>query len=1081
VLFTDLVGSTELRSRLGEDSADELRRRHDVLLTEAVARNRGRVVKGLGDGIMATFAGASDAVAAAVAIQQAVDRLNRSAQTLVPLEVRVGVSAGDVTAEDDDVHGTPVIEAARLCGVAAGGEILASEMVRWLARSSAGATFTAVGSIELKGLPEPVPAVRIGWEPLASSLPLPALLTDVGRIFVGRDAESDRLGLLWKEAAAGERRVALLAGEPGVGKTRLAAELAARVHDEGAAVLAGRCDEDLGVPYQPFVEVLRHFVDHTVALEERLGRYGGELTRLVPELADRVGGLSPPLSSDPETERYRLFDAVAAWLATVSADQPLLLVLDDLQWAAKPTLLLLRHVVRSPERARLLVVGTYRDTELDHDHPLLEVLADLHRQPGVERCPLTGLDQSGVAAFVAQASGQALDDDALALARAIHLETEGNPFFVREVLRHLAETEAVVRRGAGWSTRLPIEELGIPEGVREVVGKRLARLSGEANKALRAAAVVGAEFEPDLVRAAGGFEEEELISGLEEATASRLVIESAGGRYRFAHALVRDTLYNGLSAMRRVALHRRVAEGIEAIHPAALDDHLPALAHHWARAGAPAAETHKAVAYATRAGDRALAQLAHDEAAAYYRQALDLLRSDGAGDGQRVELLISLGEARRRAGDPAHRETLLEAAQLARERGDDDALGRAALANTRGEHMTTFLVVDQEKVAMLEAAVAAVGDRDLRTRARLLATLGLELVFSGDWRRCLALSDEALALARSLEDPRTLAAVLVARFFPTYVPGLLEERLANTAELLTAVEAAADPALVTAAYALRGRAAFEAAKVEEAERCFALADRLSAGLGQPALRFRVVYPLAGRAMAAGRFPEAERLLREARELGYASGQQDVDWIFALQLWCLRLNQGRLDDEVVSLLEAEDRRRHVPVNDSMRAVAACALGRDGDAAAALDGQPSTPAPFDVYWLLVMTNWAVVAAHLGATEHAERLLAVLHPYAGQAVPLLVVPTPSVAHHLGLLATTLGRHKEAETWLAAASATHERLGAPHWLARTHLEQARMLLARRAAGDAERARELLEVGRHTARELGLVDVERQTVELLR
>lgn len=191
------------------------------------------------------------------------------------------------------------------------------------------------------------------------------------------------------------------------------------------------------------------------------------------------------------------------------------------------------------------MVGTYRDTELDHDHPLLEVLADLRRQRGVERFSLIGLDESGVADFVAQASGQALDDDALSLARAIHLETEGNPFFVREVLRHLAETDAVVRHGDGWSTRLPIEELGIPEGVREVVGKRLARLSGEANRVLRTAAAVGAEFEPELVRAAGGFNEEALITALEEATGARLVIESTSGRYRFAHALVRDTLYNG--------------------------------------------------------------------------------------------------------------------------------------------------------------------------------------------------------------------------------------------------------------------------------------------------------------------------------------------------------------------------------------------------------------------------------------------------------------------------------------------------------------------------------------------------------
>ncbi|MGH9004454.1 MAG: ATP-binding protein, partial [Acidimicrobiia bacterium] len=424
----------------GEQRAEELRRKHDRLLTGAVEARGGRVVKGLGDGIMATFPGASDAVAAAVAIQQAIVRHNRSAPAR--LEVRIGLSGGDVAFEDDDCFGTPVIEAARLCAAAAGGQILASELVRWLARSGEG-TFTSIGSLELKGLPEPVPAIEINWEPLPeSSVPLPAFLTDIGRIFVGRDTELERLGQLWKEAAAGGLRVALLAGEPGVGKTRMAAELAVRVHDEGAMVLAGRCDEDLGVPYQPFVEALRHFADHATALSERLGRYGGELTRLVPELNERVPGLPAPLRSDPETERYRLFDGVAAWLAAASADEPVLLVLDDLQWAAKPTLLLLRHVVRAGG-GRVLVVGTYRDTELTHDHPLLEVVPDLRRQGGVERLSLTGLDGAGVTTLVEQAAGRALDVAGLALARAVYQETEGNPFFVREVLRHLAETGAV--------------------------------------------------------------------------------------------------------------------------------------------------------------------------------------------------------------------------------------------------------------------------------------------------------------------------------------------------------------------------------------------------------------------------------------------------------------------------------------------------------------------------------------------------------------------------------------------------------------------------------------------------------------
>ena len=611
-------------------------------------------------------------------------------------------------------------------------------------------------------------------EPLAvSAVPLPALLRGMGRVFVGRERELGGLEQQWKEASAGELRLTLIAGEPGVGKTRLAGEIAARLHARGATVLAGSCGEDLGVPYQPFVEALRHQVDHAPGdeLGSCLGRYPGELVRLMPELADVVPALPPPLRSDPETERYRLFDAVGSWLAHVSRPGPVLLVFDDLQWAAKPTLLLLRHVARFPGPMRVLVLGTYRDTEITRRHPLAEAIADFRRLAGFVRLSLGGLERAGVLAFMEEAAGQRLEaDEDLVLAGAIHDETEGNPFFVQEVLRHLTETGAVHHRDGRWVTGLPIAELGIPEGVRDVVGRRLSRLSEATNQLLDHAAVIGLEFETAVLRAAADLDQERLTAAIDEAVSAGLVSEipGIGARYRFSHALVRDTLYAELSGPRRTALHKRVAEAIEAVHRGHLQDHLPALTHHYSRTAAPSAETHKAVDYAAQAGDRALAQLAHDEAAAYYRQALDLLAvAERPGDeSRRVELLISLGEAERRAGDPGHRLTLLEAAGLARRREDMAALVRATLANTRGLLPTTIGRVDTEKVAVLQAAIAAVGDGDPRARASLLATLAVELTFTGDWRRCLALSDEALTLARALEDPETLDRVLLTRYLP---------------------------------------------------------------------------------------------------------------------------------------------------------------------------------------------------------------------------------------------------------------------------------------------------------------------------
>ena len=296
---------------------------------------------------------------------------------------------------------------------------------------------------------------------------------------------------------------------------------------------------------------------------------------------------------------------------------------------------------------------------------------------------------------------------------------------------------------------------------------------------------------------------------------------------------------------------------------------------------------------------------------------------------------------------------------------------------------------------------------------------------------------------------------------------------------MASVEHVADPALTAEAHLLRGRAAVEAGDVEEADRCFAIADQLSAGLGQPALRWRVAYVLAARTTLAGRFSDAERLAVESRELGHAAGQADADWVFAAQLWALRVQQGRVDDAMIALLEGHHA-VDVALSRSMLAVAACELGRDDQARAALGGLAATPVPLDIYWLVAMTNWAAVAAHLGDATAAQAIEAALQPYAGQAVPFVVTPTPSVAHHLGLLATTLGRYEEADQYFHDALAIHERIGAPHFVARTQLERASMLLRRRGPGDDEQARNLLGQALSTARELGLLNVERRAAALL-
>ena len=1083
VLFTDLVGSTELMSQLGDRAFDELRRRHFAALSRAVMAHGGEEVKNTGDGLMAVFPSAAEAVEAAVAMQQATARQAKT----TPLAIRVGVAVGDATVEGGDYFGTPVVEAARLVAVASPGQILTTQVARALAERRCTATFTDQEPMQLKGLQAPVAVSEVDWQPTGSPVPMPTLLTGVGRIFVGRDTEIERLRQLWKETAAGERRVGFLAGEPGVGKTRLAAELALQIHEEGGIVLAGRCDEDLGVPYQPFVEALRHFLDHTppAHLRERLGRYGGEVTRLVPELVDSVADLPAPLKSDPETERYRLFDAVAAWLATTSAEEPVLLVLDDLQWAAKPTLLLLRHLLRSGDRMRLLVVGTYRDTDIGRGHPLTDFLADVRRVEGVERFPLLGLDASGVAAFLEQAAGHDLDDEGEGLARAVWVETEGNPFFVTEVLRHLAEAGALERREGRWVVTAGVEDLGIPEGVRDVVGRRLSRLSTDANRVLACASVVGLEFEPVIVQAAGGFSEDVVLAALEEAVGTRLVVDVPGGRSRFAHALVRATLYDELTAARQTALHRKVAEAIENVHGSALDDQLPALAHHWARASAPAADTAKAIAYTTRAGHRALTQLAYDEAASYYREALEFCAATPSppDDHGRLELLIALGDALRRAGDPASRDILLEAVGLAQTLGDADALARAALTNTRPSYYSSSGTVDEARVAALEAALTALGETETTVRARLLASLGIELVFTPQRQRRVRLSDEALRIARRVGDPGALAHVLMTRFLTIYAPGTLSERMGVVGELFTVAEELGDPFIEFFAHWISARVDTEAGDIPAATAHVQRAEALVADLGQPTLRWMSGWAGVGPALLAGKLDEADRSAHAVYELGQASGQPDAAVFFLVQLFVVRFEQARLAELEPAVQEVNRRLvSAVPGFPLVLAELYCETGRHDEARATMDrfAAESFALPEDPTWHWFMLLAADIASQLHHRPAAAILFERLLPYATMFSATGGTCFGCTDHYLAMLATTLGRFDEAATRFAAAAAAHERIGAPSWLGYTRIEWARMLLTRGQPDDPQRARELLSQALATARELRLPNVERRAVSLL-
>src|SRR5438067_4046840 len=474
LLFTDLVGSTELLERLGDDAAEEVRRTHFRLLRDAVTNAGGEEVKNLGDGLMTVFPSAVEAVRCAVSMQQAVQRHNEHGND--PLSVRVGLHVGEPIRDEGDYFGTPVVVARRLCDVASGGQILASQLARDLVGSRGEFVFESAGPMALKGLAEPVPAFEVRWEPYgAAQLELPPALTVAPTSpFVGRAAERARLTVAWKHAADGERQLVLLGGEPGIGKTRLATEAALEAHDAGGTVLFGRCDEENLVPYQPFVEALRHYVTQSPLETLRLdvGDQAAQISRLVPDLERRLRAVVV----DAEADRYRMFEATTSFLAALSARTPLLLLLDDLHWADKPTLLLLRHLVRSPRLHDVLFIGTYRETDLARTHPLSEMLADFHREPAVARVSLRGLDGGEIPALLEAIIQHSLGRRGHALAAALVRETEGNPFFIQAILLHLVEAGRVFQREGIWTFDVEIDQLAIPQGVREVIGRRLNRL-----------------------------------------------------------------------------------------------------------------------------------------------------------------------------------------------------------------------------------------------------------------------------------------------------------------------------------------------------------------------------------------------------------------------------------------------------------------------------------------------------------------------------------------------------------------------------------------------------------------------------
>jgi hypothetical protein len=900
---------------------------------------------------------------------------------------------------------------------------------------------------------------------------LPGPLADDGP-FVGRSAELQRLRETWAHAAAGARQAALIGGEAGVGKTRLAGELAAIAAADGAVVLYGRSDEHLGVPYQPFIEALRERIEATTSGAEGLVRGSAvHLTRLVPGLDNQPGIERAPsvaTAADAEGQRYQLFEAVVDYIDVLARDAPVVFVLDDLHWASKPTLLLLRHLLRATTPSRVLLLATYRDTDVQRGQPLAELLADTRADSGIHRLDLTGLDAAAVAELVPEP----------ALAALVGASSNGNPFLLLELLRDLQATGRAAETDGQWRATDEVGALGVPEGVRDVLGQRLSRLTPITVRILGVASVIGPTFSIEVLRGAlSGLETPDaLLDALDEAVRARVVDETAlpGAGYLFHHALVRDVLYEDLGAARRLRLHRLVGESIEVNGDESASE---ALAHHFAESAIDG-QIAKAVGYGLIAARSALRSLAFEAAEVACERALAALAMDRAPDlGRRGELRVVLAEARQALGDleGCQRDAELAAAD-ARATGDAELLARAAILHVE---LTVVGSPDPVGAALCEEALEALEPQATPLRVRVAAALLYHRAWSESRGFTMATqAEEVVELARASGDDSALGDALHVKAITLAASDQLDEQLATVEELLDVADRLRHGhrreqglQLRASARLRRGdRAGFDA-DAAELER-----------LGHEHRSWNALaYAAQWHATAAlldGRFAEVPDLAAEV--LVHGGRYADYQSVYASQLFLLQRELGQLDGLRPLLVGALEQTPGVVAFTTALALVHAELGDHAAALAIVDQlapDEFAAVPRDVAWVGSLHALGEAVALLESPTHARTLYDLFLPQQGlQAVIALGLGcTGSIDRYLGMLALAEGRIDVAVAHLDDALTADARLGSPPLLARTRYWATRALLARDAPGDAQRTRTLRTDARVVADELGMTMLVRQ------
>lgn len=1077
-LMTDIVGSTPIWER-APHQMDVALQRHDALIDAAVAAHRGLTLRhrGEGDSTFSVFQSAADAVAAAHDAQRRLRAEQWPDET--PIVVRMGIHAGEAIIRAGEYHGRVVNRAARVRSVARGGQILLSGAAAALVedRTPPGTELRFVGAAVLRGIdgaealhelvdPDLPELVELSPDDAAVATVPELIATAIPRVFSGR---RDPLATLRaaRRSSADEGRAVLIGGEPGVGKTALAAIAAVRAHEEGWTVLAGACEEAAGVPYGAMREVMRSavevaprsvLVDHVVA-------HGGTVSRLTDRLAARLGALGPERSEDLETTRRLLADASVDLLRRCCAVRPVLMMIDDVQWADRNTLHLLEQLV-SAAVPGLTVVATYRSGHAEERH-FGAWLERLSRRDGTVTVLIGGLEPDELLRLVHSLAGHDIGTDGERLVAHLAAETGGNPFLVVEMLRLLVQQGVVgTDPGGRWGLLGDLDGTVAPHSARAVIAERLGRLGPETTRVLEAAAVLGREFDPLVIGAMLDVDEIAVLDRLEPALRASIVRELGPGDFQFGHALVQHALYDGVGVTRRGALHRRAAQALAEVLGPQIS--AAAIAGHWVRTGR--AHDADVMAWCRRAGEDAMTALAPEDAVRWFERALT-----AADDATRLDLMIELGKAQRWVDGASFRSTLLAAAALAEQRGDGDALIRAALANHRGGASRAG-AVDTERVEVLERALAAAGTGDSPERALLLATVAMERSQGSDIEHSISLADTALDVARRVDDEGTLFTVLLRITEAIRIPATLERRLAATDEMFDVAVQLDDPVQLGFAAVRDIRTKFEAAQFDRVDRAFRVLEEVSHL--DPFVHHNHSSLRAVRAQFAGNLGQALEHAERARQLG--DSENDAAAVYLSTASMIRWDMGTMAELLPSLEYICREFPGVVGFQPTAGLAHVAAGNDAAARAILLDAAERRfehLPLNPLWAMTVSVFASLCIELGESDAAAQLHALMLPQRGRANISVVSGNGLVSESLAGLALVAGWPDEAIRHALDALAQAERLGTPLSTARSLLALAR---AQRAVGDIEAGRDHARAAGHVARTHGMELVTAQAEELL-